>query len=157
MNIIYLGLGSNLGHREENLHNAMRGIEEYIGRIISRSSFYDTAPWGFQSEHRFLNAVVKAETELTPIALLQTIKQLEKELGRKKKSTDGSYADRPIDIDILFYNGLVCKEKELEIPHPHIQSRDFVLQPLTEIAPDLIHPQLHCTIRELWQQLNKQH
>lgn len=158
MNISYLGLGTNLGNKRENLNRAIKHINERIGRVISRSSFYDTAPWGFQSENRFLNAIVKVETSLTPEQLLAITQTLEKEAGRTRKTDSQGYSDRPIDIDILFFNDVILKQDMLEIPHPQIQKRDFVLLPLVEIAPDLRHPVLHKTMRELLQTLltNKQ-
>lgn len=158
MNITYLGLGTNLGNKKENLERAIKQINEQIGRIISRSSFYDTTPWGFQSENRFLNAVVKVETNLTPEKLLDITQTLEEQAGRTGKTDTQGYSDRLIDIDILFFNNIILKNELLEIPHPQIQKRDFVLLPLVEIAPDLRHPVLHCTMRDLLQQLqtNKQ-
>lgn len=155
MNIVYLGLGTNLGNKKSFLNQALDNIEKRIGRIISRSSFYDTAPWGFVSENRFLNAVAKVETKLTPTEVLSITQTIEKELGRKTKSDTLGYADRPIDIDILFFNDEVIKEQQLEIPHPQIENRDFVLLPLVEIAPDLHHPVLQKTMRELLQSLLK--
>lgn len=154
MNIAYLGLGTNLGNKEEQLTRAISNIEEKIGRVISRSSFYDTAPWGFTSEHRFLNAAVKVKTALSPEELLTVTQRVEKEMGRRQKSNLKGYSDRPIDIDILFYNDEVLKTEKLEIPHPFIAQRDFVLLPLTEIAPDLQHPVTHRSMRELLQQLH---
>lgn len=153
MNTAYLGLGSNLGDKAFHLNQAIKGINERIGRVISRSSFYDTAPWGFHSENRFLNAAVKVETVLTPEELLRKTQDIEKELGRMVKSNKAGYADRPIDIDILFFNDLILKKEPLEIPHPHIASRDFVLLPLVEIAPYLEHPVLHQTMQALLQKL----
>lgn len=157
MNIVYLGLGSNLGDKKSCLNRAIMNINERIGRVISRSSFYDTTPWGFQSNNRFLNAVVKIETKLTPEELLTITQQIEKESGRQKKSVSGIYSDRNIDIDILFYNTLILKNEHLEIPHALIQERDFVLLPMVEIAPDFIHPVLHLTMRDLLQQLFTTH
>lgn len=153
MNIVYLGLGTNLGDKRSLLRQALDDIEERIGRIISRSSFYDTAPWGFISENRFLNAVAKVETPLSPGELLSMTQTIEKELGRKTKSDASGYADRPMDIDILLFNDEIIHDEWLEIPHPQIEHRDFVLLPLVEIAPDLRHPVLQKTMRELLQEL----
>lgn len=153
MNIVYLGLGTNLGDKRSLLRQALDDIEERIGRIISRSSFYDTAPWGFISENRFLNAVAKVETPLSPGELLSMTQTMEKELGRKTKSDASGYADRPMDIDILLFNDEIIHDERLEIPHPQIEHRDFVLLPFVEIAPDLRHPVLQKTMRELLQEL----
>lgn len=153
LNITYLGLGTNLGNKKENLNRAIKHINEQIGRVISRSSFYDTAPWGFRSENRFLNAVVKVETSLMPEELLDITQTLEKEAGRTKKTDSQGYSDRLIDIDILFFNDIIFKNDQLEIPHPQIPQRDFILLPLVEIAPDLRHPILNRTMRELLQTL----
>lgn len=151
MNIAYLGLGSNLGDKRYHLNQAVKDIHERIGRIISRSSFYDTAPWGFQSENRFLNAVIKVETPLSAEGLLSATQGIEREAGRVRKANKTGYADRPIDIDILFFNNLILQKEQLHIPHPLIANRDFVLLPMVEIAPDLEHPVLHQTMRELLQ------
>lgn len=153
MNKVFLGLGSNLGDRQCRLNVAIEGIHERIGRIISRSSFYDTSPWGFHSDHRFLNAVVEVETPLSPGELLPVTQQLEKEAGRIQKTAADGYSDRPIDIDILFFNDLIIQDEQLQIPHPYIAKRDFVLLPLVEIAPDLQHPLLKKSMRELLQEL----
>ncbi len=151
MNKVYLGLGSNLEDREGKLTQAIREIQEKIGDVVSRSSFYDTAPWGFVSSHRFLNAVIEVDTSLAPQALLAATQAIERELGRKTKTTEG-YEDRPIDIDILYYNQSVLKEEDLIIPHPLLQERDFVLRPLLEIAPLWEHPLLHKTTQTLWKE-----
>ena len=149
MNKTFLGLGSNLEDREGKLTQAIHKIQEKIGIVVSRSSFYDTAPWGFVSSHRFLNAVVEVDTPLTPQELLASTQSIEQALGRKTKNSQ-SYEDRPIDIDILYYNQMVLKEEGLTIPHPLLQERDFVLRPLLEIAPLWEHPLLHKTTQTLW-------
>ena len=142
---VYLGLGSNLGDKRANIKRAIEKIGELVGEVIRQSAFYETEPWGFQSENLFVNAVVKVMTTLTPMELLRTTQQIERELGRKSKSkskkcqvsedTEGKveYHDRPIDIDILLYDDLVVDEPELRIPHPLMYKRDFVMIPLREI------------------------
>ncbi len=150
---VYLGLGTNLGDKQAQLHRAVDEIEKRIGRVIVLSSFYETAPWGFQSDHSFLNAAVEVETTLSPLNLLHATQSIERDLGRTVKSTDGAYHDRPIDIDILLYGDEVYHDGELQIPHPLMEQRSFVLLPLAEIAPTLAHPRLHHTIRQLLDEL----
>ena len=130
---VYLGLGSNLGDRQAHLNKAIALIGERIGEVVRRSSFIETEPWGFESENRFLNGVILVETNLTPRQLLRATQKIERELGRKKKSTSSGYHDRPIDIDILLYDDLTIDEPDLKIPHPLMQQRDFVMIPLREI------------------------
>lgn len=132
---VFLGLGSNLGNRQENLMHACKEIERLIGAIVRQSAFHTTEPWGFQTEHSFLNAVVCCTTSLSPRELLLTTQQIEREMGRSKKSENGEYHDRIIDIDILFYDELVVDEPDLRIPHPLMKQRDFVMLPLMEIIP----------------------
>jgi 2-amino-4-hydroxy-6-hydroxymethyldihydropteridine diphosphokinase len=133
MHKIYLGLGSNLGDRKENLACAIRLIGERVGKVLRVSSFIETEPWGFESDNTFVNAVILCETELTPREVLRTTQKIEREMGRQKKSTDGGYSDRCIDIDILLYDDLRVDEPDLQIPHPLMLKRDFVMIPLREI------------------------
>lgn len=140
MATVYLGLGTNLGDKEANLRTAIYKLQERIGKQVSLSSFYETAPWGFESDHSFLNAAIGLETNLSPIEILHITQEIEKELGRTKKSVNGSYSDRLIDIDILLYDTLVLQTPELTIPHPLMTERDFVMKPLIEIAGNVIHP-----------------
>jgi 2-amino-4-hydroxy-6-hydroxymethyldihydropteridine diphosphokinase len=133
MHKIYLGLGSNLGNRKENLAYAIRFIGERVGKVLRVSSFIETEPWGFESENTFVNAVILCETDLTPRQLLGATQKIEREMGRQKKSTDGGYSDRCIDIDILLYDDLRVDEPDLQIPHPLMLKRDFVMIPLREI------------------------
>lgn len=151
---LYLGLGTNLGDKEQNLLAAIRKIEEQIGKVVSQSALYTTAPWGFASENEFLNAVVCVETPLSPLCILERTQAIERELGRTHKSANGVYSDRLIDIDLLLYDDLILSVTSpsgarLELPHPLMTERDFVMQPLAEIAPDLLHPVLKKTMREL--------
>lgn len=129
MATVYLGLGTNLGNKEANLRTAIHKLQERIGKQVSLSSFYETAPWGFESDHSFLNAAIGLETSLSPIEILHITQEIEKELGRTKKSVNGSYSDRLIDIDILLYDTLVLQTPELTIPHPLMTERDFVMKP----------------------------
>ncbi len=137
MATVYLGLGTNLGDKEANLHAAVRLINERVGEVTSLSAFYATAPWGFSSEHSFLNAVCRVETPLTPFEVLKETQAIERELGRTHKSVNGNYSDRLIDIDLLLYDDLTLHTPELTIPHPLMTQRAFVMEPLSEIAPDI--------------------
>ena len=143
--IIYLGLGSNLGNRQDNLDRALHFLSQRL-RIELTSSVYDTEPVGNTAQPRFLNLACQAYTRLAPMELLTLAKGVELKLGR----THGkSNAPRPIDIDILFYGDQVIQTPELVIPHPRLEERAFVLIPLAEIAPDLVHPVSGKTIKEL--------
>jgi len=132
---LYLSLGSNLGDREDMLRRAITLIEERVGAVQRVSTFIETEPWGFQSKHPFLNAAVMVRTTLSPIECLDRTQQIERELGRKSKSRDGKYHDRPIDIDLLLYGDQTVSTPRLTIPHPLMQERDFVMIPLREILP----------------------
>lgn len=149
MTKVYLGLGTNLGDKEENLRMAVQKIEKQIGKVFSLSAFYATTPWGFSSENNFLNAVVGVETELPPLAVLHETQTIERELGRTRKSVNGAYSDRLIDIDILLYGQLVLESDGLILPHPLMTERSFVMEPLVEIAPELLHPVLGKTMKDI--------
>ena len=130
---LFLSLGSNLGNREATLHRAIELIGERIGTVQRVSSFIETEPWGFQSEHPFLNAACKVLTTLTPRQCLRETQRIERELGRTSKSRHGIYHDRPIDIDLLLYGDLHLSTPTLTLPHPRMYERDFVMIPLREI------------------------
>lgn len=147
MKRVFLSLGSNLGDRADNLQQAKNRIGELIGPVISASSLYETEPWGFESDNEFLNMVLCAETGLAPSGLLGRILMIESQLGRIRCET--RYSSRNIDIDILLYNSEIINEEALIIPHPRMHERRFVMIPLAEIAPELIHPVLKKTIRSL--------
>lgn len=129
----YLSLGSNLGDRRQLLHTAINEIAERVGRVEAISSCIETEPVGFDSVHLFLNMAVRVTTELNPYELLKVLKQLERDLGRTRKSHDGLHYDRTIDIDILLYDNWEVNSEELQIPHPRMWERDFVMRPLKEI------------------------
>jgi GTP cyclohydrolase-4 len=142
---VYLGLGANLGDRRYNLIRA-RGFLAQKGRVRQMSSFYETEPWGYQEQPRFLNAACCLVTSLSPDELLSQIKKIEHALGRVPSFAN---APRPIDIDILFYGEQIIQTPQLIIPHPRLEERAFVLIPLVEITPDLVHPVSRRTIAEL--------
>ena len=146
-------MGTNLGKKKENLLQAIRLIEERIGRVTSLSSFYETAPWGFESENTFLNAAACVETSQTPFEVLRLTQAIERELGRKEKSVQGTYRDRPIDIDLLLYDYVIINSSSLILPHPLMTKRDFVMRPLTEIAGEAVHPVLKKTLSELYRNM----
>lgn len=148
---VYLGLGTNLGDKEKNLRDAMQKIEERVGNVVSLSAFYATIPWGFESENTFLNAAACVETALSPRELLTITQQIEREIGRTVKSVNHTYTDRLIDIDLLMYDNQIVNEANLVLPHPLMQDRRFVMEPLAEIAPDVVHPVLQKTIRDLYE------
>lgn len=151
--MVYVGLGTNLGDREQQLHTALRLIEEQMGKVVSLSALYVTKPWGFVSGHAFLNAAAAVDTLLEPLDILGRIRSIERRMGRTVKSTDGQYADRPIDIDLLLYDDRVINTPDLCVPHPLMHRRAFVMQPMAEIAPRMVHPVLGKTMKELWDEL----
>ena len=143
MAIAYLGLGTNIGNKRRNMITAAALLAERVGDVLALSGFYETEPWGFESENFFLNA---------PLELLQITQQIEKELGRAEKS-NGVYHDRIIDIDILLYDDEVLQTPELTLPHPLMLERKFVMDPLAEIAPFVVHPVLKERIIDLKERL----
>ncbi|HRI58906.1 MAG TPA: 2-amino-4-hydroxy-6-hydroxymethyldihydropteridine diphosphokinase [Saprospiraceae bacterium] len=147
---VFLGLGSNMGDRAAHLRTAADLISKNIGKIAKKSHVYETQPWGKTDQDRFLNQVVMANTTLDPRDLLEKITKLEREMGRERRRDQDKWGPRIIDIDILFYGKRVIRDKGLEIPHPELHKRAFVLVPLLEIAPDLEHPLLKKQIDELY-------
>jgi 2-amino-4-hydroxy-6-hydroxymethyldihydropteridine diphosphokinase len=143
----FLILGGNLGNRNEYLEQARSLIRKEIGLICLQSSVYETEPWGFTDEKLFLNQVVEVFTKLDPFEVLAGIHSIENFMGRERGNA--RYAARNIDIDILLYNEMIVNTTELTIPHPEMIKRNFVLQPLAEIAPEVIHPVANKTIGEL--------
>ena len=146
MKIAYLGLGANLGDRQANLQAAVHKLHTPDLRVTRISSVYETAPRDYLAQPPFLNVALEAECHLFPMQLLARIGNVERELGRQRRIPKGP---RSIDIDILFYGDSVMRTAQLEIPHPRLAERRFVLEPLAELAPELRHPRLRRTVREL--------
>lgn len=150
MPIAYIAIGSNLGDRETNCERAIELIARQGITVSKRSTMIETNPWGLKDQPLFINMAIEIETRLKPEELLYLLKKIEKELGRTET---GRWGPRVIDLDILFYDEIVIDIPELQIPHPHIASREFVLKPLVEIAPDKIHPILNKSVRILLYEL----
>lgn len=147
MPIVYICIGSNVGNRIVFLKKAISEIKNLNGIVLRNlSSVYETEPWGYKEQGYFLNQVIEIETKKKPAALLKKLKETEKKLGR---SEGKKWQEREIDIDILFYGDYIIKKRGLEIPHPEIQNRKFVLIPLNEIAPAYIHPVLGNSMSEI--------
>lgn len=155
MATVYFSLGSNLGDRKRYITAAAALLAQRVGEISALSAWYETAPWGFDSDRLFLNAAVAVQTELSPEAVLDRTQQIERELGRTQKS-DGSYHDRTVDIDLLLYDDRIVRSARLTLPHPWMHLRAFVLDPLAEIAPDAVHPVFRKNIRQLVLDLHAQ-
>lgn len=137
MATLYLSLGTNMGDRPKNLSQAMELIAREVGTVVAASDVIETEPWGFDSGNAFLNMVAKVETELEPIDALHVTQDIEKRLGRSEKSVNGVYHDRIIDIDLLMYDDLIMNTPQLTLPHPLMRQRPFVMEPLSQIAPEL--------------------
>jgi 2-amino-4-hydroxy-6-hydroxymethyldihydropteridine diphosphokinase len=146
MSKVYFSIGSNKGNRSGLINEAIDNIDIIIGKVMLKSSIYETKSWGFNSNN-FYNICILVESELKPDLILNKILTIEKDMGRLKKTDQ--YSDRYIDIDILFFDNMIINSKSLEIPHPRIQLRKFVLTPMLELTPDLIHPILKKSIRQL--------
>ncbi len=145
MTRVYLGLGSNLGDRYGRLIEALDRLRAHV-TLEAISSIYETEPWGYTDQPNFLNAVCEGETELSARNLLSAVKTIEEEMGREQTFR---YGPRTIDLDILLYGDAILEEEQLQVPHPHLHERDFVLAPLNEIAPQVFHPRLEKTIEAL--------
>ena len=146
---ITLGFGSNLGERKNIILQAYELLEEKLGKKTQESTMIETEAWGFESENLFLNSVAVFETNKTPRESLVICNEIEALLGRRRNPNATTYENRPIDIDILFYENEIIDEPDLKIPHPLIPQRDFVLIPLKELMPNFVHPVLQKAIKEL--------
>lgn len=145
---VMIGLGSNLGDRYAALARAVALISGEAGTIRARSSVWESEPWGFEADEQFLNMVVELETVMQPQQLIQLFRSVEGRMGRKRHGR-GRYESRIIDIDILLWEDCIISVPGLEVPHPKIADRRFVLEPLNEIAPGLVHPVTGMTVREM--------
>ncbi len=143
----YLSLGSNRGDREANLEKAIKMLSDWAGNVIAESSLFETPPWKMADSTDFLNQVILLETDLTQGKLMETIFQIETILGRIR--IQKKYEPRTIDIDILFFNDFIVNKDGLIIPHPLLQERRFVLEPMAEIAPEFIHPVFQKSVSKL--------
>lgn len=147
---VYISIGSNLGHKRQNLQHAVFSIEKHIGEITALSPIYNTPSWGFESDD-FFNACVKVETPLNPETLLDKLMLIEKNMGRERKKSD-CYESRIIDLDIIYYGYEIVNNENLTIPHPRLQERRFVLKPLADVAPQFYHPIFNKDTRNLLQE-----
>jgi 2-amino-4-hydroxy-6-hydroxymethyldihydropteridine diphosphokinase len=148
---VYIGIGSNIGDREANVRRAVSMLDDRHISLVSLSSLVETEPWGVTNQPAFINAVAEVETSLEPMALLNTLRDTEKRMGRFFEAA--RWGPRVIDLDILFYESDIINGPELKIPHPLIPERAFVLGPLYEIAPDLVHPVTGKTVTEMRDEL----
>jgi len=149
MHVTYLGLGSNIGDRLQNLQAAINALEPEV-HPVECSPVYETPPWGYLDQPNFLNQVVKAETELSPGELLRYLKEIEKDLGRQDSFLNGP---RKIDLDIIFFDDAVIESPPITIPHPRMDDRGFVLLPLADLAPEFKHPVLDLSVQDMLAQV----
>jgi len=147
MNIVFLQLGSNLGNRVLLLKDAILAIENKVGDIVEFSKVYESAPWRVEGQEKYLNQMLKVKTTLLADEVLSIVLDIENQLGRVRIE---KWGERLIDIDIIFYNDSIIETPDLCIPHKHLHERMFVLTPLHDIAPQMVHPKYNKTIEELW-------
>jgi len=153
MTRVFISIGSNLGPRKANCLEAVRRLSEADSiTLVRRSPLYETSPWGRAGQGPFVNCAVEAATTLSPHKLLETLKKIESDMGRRPS---GRWGPRPIDLDIIFYGGKIIETPGLTVPHPHAHERGFVLAPLADIAPDFRHPAIGRSVKELLSGLEK--
>lgn len=145
----YILLGSNMGDKLTLLNNAIEIIGSRCGKVIKKSSLYESEPWGFDAEQNFINQAICVETELSAHELLRELLSIEIELGRDRSRHYETYVSRPIDLDVIYYGEMINDDRELILPHPRLHLRRFVLKPLCEISSDFIHPVFNVTNKEL--------
>lgn len=148
MNVTYLCLGGNIGDRESAIEHSLLKINQQVGEIISKSKIYETEAWGVENQQAYLNQCIEVKTNLNAFELINTLLLIEKDLGRLRNS-NLTYEPRTIDLDILFYNKEIINTHQLTVPHPRLHLRRFVLIPLSEIAPNYLHPLFNKTIFNL--------
>lgn len=146
MHELFIQLGSNMGNRSDVLQKAQQAMQQIFGEPAKVSGIYESQAWGKTDQQHFLNQIVSFKTTWSPEKILQQLKEIEREIGRTKTE---KWGPRVIDLDILFYGNLVFNSSSLQIPHPHIQTRAFVLIPLIEIAPSIFHPLIKQTILQI--------
>ena len=151
--MLYLSIGSNLGDKRNFLLQAIALIRERVGRVVCMSRFYETEPWGYTSTNTYLNAALEVETSLSALEVLAITQDIERELGRQRKSMNREYFDRSIDIDLLLMDDIIVRSEALNLPHPLMHERLFVMEPMVEIAPTVMHPVLQKTICEIFNSL----
>ena len=151
--MLYLSIGSNLGDKRNFLLQAIALIRERVGRVVCMSRFYETEPWGYTSTNTYLNAALEVETSLSALEVLAITQDIERELGRQRKSMNREYCDRSMDIDLLLMDDIIVRSEALNLPHPLMHERLFVMEPMVEIAPTVMHPVLQKTICEIFNSL----
>lgn len=149
MNKVFLQLGSNLGEREQLISLAITNISDQLGTIISQSKIYESTPWRVDGQKNYLNQIIEIKTELSADKILELVYNIENDLGRVRIE---KWGERLIDIDIIFFNNDIIETPKLCIPHKHMHERNFVLEPLNEIAPEFVHPKYNKTISELFKE-----
>lgn len=149
MEKVFISLGSNQGDRRAALNEAIDKLGKQAGTVVCKSQIYETEPWGFECNDKFLNMAISMATNLKPFELLDICQSIEANMGRKRNPNCIGYSSRPIDIDILFYGNEILESERLTIPHPLLHLRHFVLDPLMDIAPEFVHPKLEKSIEKL--------